>query len=109
MPLIVIFSLEFKGGAEEMEWGTGQGDILTITESKGIDRNLITKFCQLILSEFRNSVTCYYLQPTKAAQKSEAIAKFLIDSLALHTKAEMYIYQNGKSTTTKGYLTGHGR
>ena len=41
------------------------------------------------LSVIKDSVTCYHLQPTRATQKSEAFAKFLIDLLAPHTKPEM--------------------
>ena len=43
----VIFSLQIKKRAEEMGWCIGQGDILTVKDSKGIDRNLITEYGQL--------------------------------------------------------------
>ena len=72
----VTFLLEVKKRAEEMGWSTGQGDVLPVKGSKGIDRNLITEYGQLTVSDIKNSVTCYHLQLTIAAQNSEAFAKF---------------------------------
>ena len=86
----VTLSLKVKERAEEMGWSTCLHDILTVKDSKDINRNLITNYGQLTLSDIKNSVTCYHLQPTGAAQNSEAFAKFLINTLAPHTKAEMY-------------------
>ena len=73
-----------------MGWSTGKGDILTVRDSKGFNRILITDYGQITLSDIRESVICYHLQPTTVAQNSEAFAKFLIKSFAPHIKAEMY-------------------
>ena len=90
MPLTTRKVILLQERAEDMRWSSGQGDILIVKDSKGIDRNLITKYGQLILSDIRNSVTHYHLQPARAAQNSKAFAKFLIHLLAPHTKAKMY-------------------
>ena len=74
----VTFSLKVKKRAEEVVLRTGQGKILAIKDSEGIHRNIIPKYGQLTLSDIRNSMTCYHLQSTTAAQNLEAFAKILL-------------------------------
>ena len=73
-----------------MGWNTGQDDILTVKDCKGIVRNVIIQHGQLTMSHVRNSVIHYHSQPTRVTQNSDAFAKFLIDLFVPHTKAEMY-------------------
>ena len=82
-----------------MGWSTGLGDILTVKDSKGIDRTLIMKYGQLTLSDIERSVTCFYLQPTRAAKNSETFARFFIDLLAPHNKAEVYTCMSEQKIT----------
>ena len=65
------------------------GDILIVKNSKGIDLYLINEYGELALSDIRDIVTCYHLQPTRAAQNSEASDALCINSLAPYTKAAM--------------------
>ena len=60
--------IEVKERDNVMEWSIGLDDILTVSNSKEIDTNLIIKYLQLTLNDIRDSLANYHQQPTRATQ-----------------------------------------
>ena len=94
MPLItrraVLLHSHLKSRRELRKWDRAlNGNIMTVRDTKGIDRYVFTEHGPLTLGDIRNIVTYYHLQPMKTTQNTEAFSKFLIDSLTPHIKAEM--------------------
>jgi len=97
---VKIFCELLTQRATEAGWHSGTGNILTIPDSNGIQRNLITNYGQLTLQDVQNHVDSYIQLQTRKAQNAVQMFKCISSSLTedarLKIVAETDVYtRNG--------------
>lgn len=85
----VSLALDLSKRAMESGWTKGTGDIITIPDSAGNDKNLIKHYGQLSLEDIKNKAQTYAGNPSRAAQNSSQMCTFLLDSLTESTRTEI--------------------
>ena len=62
-------------------WYYGRGNIITISDGKGDDKNLIMEYEFLLTEEIKVQVNTYLTQQTRQAQNNQMMAQCLLASL----------------------------
>jgi len=101
----VNFSTDVKAHATAMGWDRGQGNIISIPDSKTppVLRNLIDEYGMLTLEEIKAHVETYRNLNNRQAQNAAHMCTFLLDSLDTHTREAMTSSSKEWSIDGKGY------
>lgn len=99
----VGIALNVSKRANESGWTKGVGDIITIPNSNGNDKNLIKSYGQLSLENIKSKVISYAGTECRAAQNLTQMCTLLLDSLAEGTRMEIMQVKEEWSINEEGH------